>query len=53
MVLSKLLDSIDDVNRKKLTPEEEQARVNLISSIVAGIAASIDPTAAVPAERRG
>ena len=50
VVLSKLLDSIDDVNRKKLTPEEEQARANLISSIVAGIAASIDPTAAVPAE---
>ncbi|MGE8641405.1 MAG: EndoU domain-containing protein, partial [Achromobacter sp.] len=50
VVLSKLLDSVDDVNRKKLTPEEEQARVNLISSIVAGIAASIDPTAAVPAE---
>jgi filamentous hemagglutinin len=50
VVLSKLLDSIDDANRKNLTPEEEQARVNLISSIVAGIAASIDPTAVVPAE---
>ncbi|MFY0480931.1 pre-toxin TG domain-containing protein [Achromobacter marplatensis] len=50
VVLSKLLDSTDAVNGKKLTPEEEQARVNLISSIVAGIAASIDPSAAVPAE---
>ncbi|WP_250157080.1 pre-toxin TG domain-containing protein [Achromobacter deleyi] len=50
VVLSKLLESMDGAHGKDLSPEEAQARVNLISSIVAGIAASIDPTAAVPAE---
>jgi len=50
VVLSKLLESMDGANGKDLSPEEAQARINLISSIVAGIAASIDPAAAVPAE---
>ncbi|UAN04571.1 hemagglutinin repeat-containing protein [Achromobacter mucicolens] len=50
VVLSKLLESMDGANGKDLSPDEAQARVNLISSIVAGIAASIDPAAAVPAE---
>jgi filamentous hemagglutinin len=50
VVLSKLLERMDGANAKDLSPEEAQARVNLISSIVAGIAASIDPKAAVPAE---
>ncbi len=50
VVLNKLLESMDGVQGKDLTPEEAQARTNLISSIVAGIAASIDPNAAVPAE---
>ncbi|MGW9064023.1 pre-toxin TG domain-containing protein [Achromobacter animicus] len=50
VVLNNLLESMDGVQGKDLTPEEAQARTNLISSIVAGIAASIDPNAAVPAE---
>ncbi|MNX32943.1 Adenosine monophosphate-protein transferase and cysteine protease IbpA precursor [compost metagenome] len=50
VVLNKLLESMDGANGKDLSPEESQARVNLISSIVAGIAAAIDPAAAVPAE---
>jgi filamentous hemagglutinin len=49
-VLNKLLASMDGANGKDLSSEEAQARVNLISSIVAGIAAAIDPAAAVPAE---
>ncbi|MNX88186.1 hypothetical protein D3C86_1201460 [compost metagenome] len=49
MVLSKLLESMDGASGKDLSPEEAQARVNLISSIVAGIAGAIDPTAAVSA----
>ena len=50
VVLNKLLESMGGVQGKDLTPDEAQARTNLISSIVAGIAASIDPNAAVPAE---
>ncbi|WP_333903629.1 ribonuclease domain-containing protein, partial [Achromobacter insolitus] len=50
VVLSKLLDRVDGDKARDLPPEDAQARVNLISSIVAGIAASIDSSAAASAE---
>ncbi|CAB3661281.1 hemagglutinin repeat-containing protein [Achromobacter aegrifaciens] len=50
VVLSKLLESAEGDKANDLSPEDAQARVNLISSIVAGIAASIDPSSAVSAE---
>ena len=37
VVLSKLLESMDGANGKDLSPDEAQSRVNLISSIVAGM----------------
>ncbi|WP_313387883.1 hemagglutinin repeat-containing protein [Achromobacter aegrifaciens] len=50
VVLSKLLESAEGDKANDLSPEDAQARVNLISSIVAGIAASIDPSSAASAE---
>lgn len=50
VVLSKLLENLEGDGGKNLSAEDQQARVNLITSIVAGIAAAIDPNAASAAQ---
>ena len=50
VVLSKLLESVESDEARGLSTEEMQARVNLISSIVAGVAGAIDPSAATAAQ---
>lgn len=50
VVLSKLLESVEGDKTKGLSTEEQQARVNLISSIVASIAGAVDPNAAAAAQ---
>ncbi|QVQ28286.1 hemagglutinin repeat-containing protein [Achromobacter deleyi] len=50
VVLNKLLDSLKDDQNKELSPSDRQARLDLVSSIVAGIAAAVDPSAALPAQ---
>ncbi|WP_238927389.1 hemagglutinin repeat-containing protein [Achromobacter xylosoxidans] len=50
VVLSKLLENLEGDGGKNLSVEDQQARVNLITSIVAGIAAAIDPNAASAAQ---
>lgn len=50
VVLNKLLDSTREDATKQLSPEERQARINLLDSIVAGIAAAIDPSVAAAAQ---
>ncbi|WFC70171.1 filamentous hemagglutinin [Achromobacter denitrificans] len=46
VVLNKLLDSTREDATKQLSAEERQARLDLVGSIVAGIAAAVDPSAA-------
>lgn len=50
VVLSKLLENLEGDGGKKLSAEDQQTRVNWITSIVAGIAAAIDPNAASAAQ---
>ncbi|WP_241075338.1 hemagglutinin repeat-containing protein, partial [Achromobacter insuavis] len=50
VVLSKLLENLEGDGGKNLSAEDQQTRVNLITSIVAGIAAAIDPNAASAAQ---
>lgn len=50
VVLSKLLESVESDEARGLSTEEMQTRVNLISSIVAGVAGAIDPSAATAAQ---
>ncbi|AXA80554.1 filamentous hemagglutinin (plasmid) [Achromobacter xylosoxidans] len=50
VVLGQLLESAEADKTKGLTTEEKQARVNLISSVVAGIAGAVDPGAAAAAQ---
>ncbi|WP_244976976.1 pre-toxin TG domain-containing protein [Achromobacter dolens] len=50
VVLSKLLENLEGDGGKNLSAEDQQARVNLITSIAAGIAAAIDPNAASAAQ---
>ncbi|QEQ25876.1 filamentous hemagglutinin N-terminal domain-containing protein [Achromobacter xylosoxidans] len=50
VVLSKLLESLEGDSGKNLSAEDQQTRVNLITSIVAGIAAAIDPSVASAAQ---
>ncbi|WP_277404393.1 pre-toxin TG domain-containing protein [Achromobacter xylosoxidans] len=50
VVLSKLLESVESDKTRGLSTEEMQARVNLISSIVAGVAGAIDPSAGTAAQ---
>ncbi|MFY3707547.1 hypothetical protein ACOTD8_28620, partial [Achromobacter dolens] len=49
-MLSKLLENLEGDGGKNLSAEDQQARVNLITSIAAGIAAAIDPNAASAAQ---
>ncbi|WP_445656604.1 hemagglutinin repeat-containing protein [Achromobacter sp. NCFB-sbj8-Ac1-l] len=49
VVLNKLLESVDGRETKDLSPDEAKARMNLLTSIVAGISAGIDPSVAAPA----
>ncbi|WP_447920685.1 hemagglutinin repeat-containing protein [Achromobacter aegrifaciens] len=50
VVLNKLLDSARDDPAKQLSAEDREARLNLVDSIVAGIAAAVDPSAAATAQ---
>lgn len=50
VVLSKLLESLEGDSGKNLSAEDQQTRVNLITSIVAGITAAIDPSVASAAQ---
>ncbi|MGE8658549.1 MAG: hemagglutinin repeat-containing protein [Achromobacter sp.] len=50
VVLSKLLENLEGDGGKNLSAEDQQTRVNLITSIVAGIAAAIDPNAVSAAQ---
>ncbi|WP_160356387.1 hemagglutinin repeat-containing protein [Bordetella sp. 02P26C-1] len=50
VVLNSLVARLEQDKTQPRSPEEAQARANLVSSVVAGVAAAIDPAAAVPAE---